>query len=235
MPPRQEKGILIIGIVSVALILGIVFYFAFTGDATPFSPSDTAPGAKPTVVPNPIGGMPVAPPEETAPPGSGGGTPSASGASGWNAYRSIRLGFAIRYPARYFISSTTEAPDGTYIRLNKISDRAKVNDLVLDRTAHLEFVALANKTGLTLQGLAQTWGESQAGSAFRTADSCRPFRGESGLSCVFYASVEHGGYRKGVFASHAGRAYRFDVSSLTNNDPIQRDFDSILATLAWTN
>lgn len=234
MPPAQEKGVLVIGIVSVALILGIVFYFAVTGDSMPLVSPGTAPGQEPTAVPNPIVDTPIAPPEETAPPGSGGGPPPASG---WNTYRSVRLGFSIRYPTRYFISSTVEAPDGTYIRLNKTSDRAKVDDLVLDRTSHLQFVALTNRTGLTLQGLAQLWGEAQASSRFRTADSCRAktIAGEGGLSCVFYAGVEHGGYRKSAFVSHAGRAYRFDVSSATNSDPIQRDFDSVLSTLGWTN
>lgn len=234
MPPRQEKTVLIIGIVAVALILGVVVYFALT-DVSVTTPAPIgAPGGAPAPVPNPIVDIPIAPPGDATPPGSAGGAPPASG---WNTYRNARLGFSIRYPTRYFISNTTEAPDGTFVRLNKTADRAKVNDLVLDRTAHLQFVALANTTGLSLQGLAQLWGESQAGSRFRTADSCRvkTIAGESGLSCTFYAGTEHGGYRKSAFVSHRGRAYRFDVSSTVNSDPIQSDFDAILSTVGWTN
>ena len=234
MLPGQEKSIFIIGVVAVALILGVVLYVALIDDLSSLFPPVAAPGGERAPVPNPIIGIPVAPSGETIPPGSMGGTPPASG---WHTYRSARNGFSIRYPTSYFISGTIEAPDGTFVRLNKTADRAKVDDLVLDRTAHLQFVALSNTVGLSLQGLAQRWGESQAGSRFRTADSCRSktIAGESGLYCSFYASVENGGYRKSAFVSHAGRAYRFDVSSATNNDPIQRDFDSILSTLGWTN
>jgi len=233
MPPTQEKSVLIIGILAVAFILGVVLYVALTEDVASPLPPAAAPRGASSPVPNPIVDTPIAP-EETLPPGSAGGAPPPPG---WNTYRSARNGFFIRYPTRYFISNITEAPDGTFIRLNKTADRAKVNDLVLDRTAHLQFVALSNAAGLTLQGLAQIWGESQASSRFRTADSCRvkAIAGKSGLYCAFYAGVEHGGYRKNAFVSHAGRAYRFDVSSATNSDSIQRDFDAILSTLGWTN
>jgi len=152
-------------------------------------------------------------------------------------YQSADLGLSFRYPDRYFVSWPVPSSTSVIVRLYKTADRAKVDNVTLEKIAELEFARYTNPLATTVQGLAQLWGESFLGIRFRTAEQCKDITvaSEPALRCSLYAGTDRGGYRTAVFTMHGDEFYRFSVSAPKSDDPAQTDFGTILASIRWND
>lgn len=222
------RNTLLIAVIVGAVIIGGLLY-VLVSTPKPKGPAVTGtpgqPGTNTASVPPPA-------PSTNASP-----NPPVQASLAFKSYRNSAMGFSMEYPARYFISSTFETSNDIKLKLNKVADKAALRGLILDRTAHLEFLAAKHTTGLSLESVAQLWGGDIIGSRFRQANSCHPrtIGGESALKCSVYASVERGGYVDIAFVKHHDRAYQFELKAPTSDDIIHADLNRILATIAWTN